>query len=106
VPPRYCDIDEVIPAARKLLIRGSVTVQGTTTKLTPKNSPILNVVILARTAKPLPGAAALRATASKRCGSETAQASWAVTISVPELMADSSIRLAFLVKTKYGWRRY
>jgi hypothetical protein len=106
VPPRYGEIDEVIAAARRLLIRGSITVQGKTTKLTPRNSPIYNVVILARLPNEFAGAATLRRMAAKRCGSETAQASWAVMIGVPELMADSSTRLAFLVKTKSGWRRY
>jgi hypothetical protein len=88
------------------MIRGSISVQGETTKLTRKNSPVLAVVVLARTGVAIPGAATLRAEASRRCGYETAVASWAVTIAVPELLASSSLRTAFLLKTKAGWRTY
>lgn len=106
VPPLYGELDEVVAAARRLMIRGSVTGQGQTIKLNRRNSPVYAVVILARTARPIPGAAALRAEATRRCGTETAQASWAVTIGVPEFMADASMRRAFLVKTRAGWRTY
>jgi hypothetical protein len=106
VPPLYGTVDQALAAARRLLIRGSITAQGKTTKLTPKNSPVIDIVILARTARPLPGAAALRAAATRRCGSDVAQASWAVYIDYPELLISSSIRLAFLVRTKAGWRTY
>jgi hypothetical protein len=105
-PPLYGTVDQALAAARRLLIRGSITAQGKTTKLTPRNSPIIDVVILARTARSLPGAAGLRAAATRRCGSDIAQASWAVYIDYPELLISSSIRLAFLVRTKAGWRTY
>jgi hypothetical protein len=95
VPPLYGTVDQALAAARRLLIRGSITAQGKTTKLTPRNSPIIDVVILARTARPLPGAAALRAAATRRCGSDIAQASWAVYIDYPELLISSSIGLTY-----------
>lgn len=106
VPPLYGEHDEVVAAARRLMIRGSTSAQGQTIKWTRKNSPVLAVVILARTALPIPGAAALRAEAARRCGSETAQASWAVTIGVPAALSSSSMRTAFLLKTGAGWRTY
>ncbi|HYT89584.1 MAG TPA: hypothetical protein VEL76_12830 [Gemmataceae bacterium] len=106
VPPLYGELDEVVAAARRLMIRGSESGQGQTIKLNRKNSPVFAVVILARTARPIPGAAALRAEATRRCGTETAQASWAVTIGVPAFMADASMRSAFLIKTISGWRTY
>jgi len=106
VPPLYGDVDEVIAAARKLMIRGSVSLQGEKIRLTPRNSRVLSVIVLAPTGTPLPGAAALRATAQRRCGSRTAAASWAVVMSVPTLTANTGTRLAFLVKTKSGWKTY
>jgi hypothetical protein len=106
VPPLYGDLDEVVAAARRLMIRGSESGQGQTIKLNRKNSPVLAVVILARTARPIPGAAALRAEATRRCGTETAQASWAVTIGVPAFMVDATMRSAFPIKTRAGWRTY
>jgi hypothetical protein len=106
VPPLYGQHDEVVAAARRLMIHGSVSAQGETTKLTRNNSPVLAVTVLAETALPIPGAAKLRAEAARRCGAETARASWAVTISVPALMSDAAMRTSFLVKTKTGWRIY
>jgi hypothetical protein len=106
VPPEYGTIDEAVAAARKLLVRGSITVQGKTTRLTRKNSPVLSIVTLAETSVPFPGAAVLRATATRRCGRNTAAASWAVMLAVPDLTPTASTRFAFLVKTKSGWRKY
>lgn len=106
VPPRYGPIDEVIAAARRLIVRGSINVQGETTPLTKKNSPVMSVVNLAQTPVAFPGTASLRATATRRCGARTAAASWAVMITVPDLTPEASTRLAFLVKTKTGWRKY
>lgn len=106
VPPLYGQIDEVIAAARRLLARGSITVQGKTTRLTAKNSPLLSVVTLAPTGTPFPGTPSLRATATRRCGRNIAVASWAVMLTVPDITPSGSTRFAFLVKTKSGWRRY
>jgi hypothetical protein len=106
VPPQYGKLDEAVAAARRLLIRGYVSAQGQTILLTPKNSPILEVMTLARTAIPLPGAATLRSKAARQCGMETAEASWAVMIGRPAAMPRESIRLVFLLKTKEGWRIY
>jgi len=107
VPPLYGEIDEVVAAARRLLIRGSVTLQGRTIKLTAKNSPIYATVVLARTGgTPFPGLRALRAMAARRCGTETMEASWAVKIGRPSTLISSSARTVFLIKTKSGWRTY
>lgn len=106
VPPRYGTVDEVVAGARKLLIHGFVSAQGRTIRLSAKNSPILEVVTLSRTALPFPGAATLREKAARRCGIETAKASWAVMIGFPAAMPRESIRLVFLLKTKAGWRTY
>ena len=106
VPPRYGQIDEVIAATRSLLIRGSIVVQGERVRLTRKNSPVLSATVLARTGTNFPGAAALRRTAVRRCGENTAAASWAVFIGVPGNVADTNTKLAFLVRTERGWRSY
>lgn len=106
-PPIYATIDEAIEAARRLLIRGSITAQGQTIKLTRKNSPILAVVRLGKTASPFPGAATLLSNAVGRCGMQIARASWAVKISYgPAAMISESDRDAFIVKTRKGWRMY
>jgi hypothetical protein len=107
VPPLYGQLDEVVAAARKLLIRGTVTAQGRTIKLTTKNSPIYAAVVLARTGgTPFPGLRELRAAAAKRCGAATMEASWAIKIGVPALLIDSSARTVFLIKTRSGWKAY
>jgi hypothetical protein len=106
VPPLYGTVDEVIAAARRLLVHGFVSAQGHTIQLTTKNSAVEQVVVLVRTATPIAGAASLRADAASRCGMETALSSWAVRISVPAAMPRESSRLAFLLKTRRGWRTY
>lgn len=107
VPPLYGRLDEVVAAARRLLIRGSVTLQQGTVKLTRKNSPILAVVVLGRSGgTPFPGLSTLRAAAARRCGADTMEASWAVKIGRPSMLISTSAYTAFLVKTKSGWRTY
>jgi len=106
-PPLYGGLDEVVAAARRILIRGSVELQQGTVKLTKKNSRIHAVVSLTRTGgTPFPGLNALRAAAAKRCGAGTMEASWAVKIGRPSMLASTSARTAFLVKTKSGWKTY
>jgi hypothetical protein len=86
-------------------MHGFVSAQGHTIQLTTKNSAVLQVVVLVRTATPIAGAASLRADAAARCGIETA-----LLVGRNDQRsggnARESSRLAFLMKTKRGWRTY
>jgi hypothetical protein len=102
-------VDEAIAAARRLRISGkTITTQGRRHRLTPKNSPVLEVVQLAPDGgRPLPGAAQLRRIATRRCGKTLAAAAWAVVINYPFVqIAASSEEISFVVKTKRGWKAF
>jgi uncharacterized protein YjhX (UPF0386 family) len=102
-------VDEAIAAARRLRISGkTISSQGHTYRLTPKNSPVLEVVQLAPDGgRPLPGAAELRRIATRRCGKKLAAAAWAVAINIPFVqIAASSEEVAFVVKTTRGWKAF
>jgi hypothetical protein len=102
-------VDGAIAAARRLRISGkTVSSQGRTYRLTPKNSPVLEVVQLAPDGgRPLPGAAQLRKIATRRCGSRLASAAWGIVVNYPFVqIAASSEALFFVVKTTRGWRAF
>lgn len=102
-------VDGAIAAARRLRISGkTISSQGHTYRLTPKNSPVLEVVQLAPGGgRPLPGAAQLRQIATRRCGRRLAAAAWAVVIDYPFVqIAASSEGVSFVVKTRGGWKAF
>jgi hypothetical protein len=101
------NVYEALAAARRLLIHGkTVTVQGSTTTLTTRNTHIRAVVRLAREEPAVPGANALRRVATARCGQAVAQASWGIDIWYAAKLASSAHSMEFVVKTESGWKRF
>jgi hypothetical protein len=47
-----------------------------------------------------------RRAAIKTCGLRVAEASWAISIGFPSVQMPASERVAFVVRTKSGWRMY
>jgi hypothetical protein len=104
-------VDQVIRAARRLLIIGHVSsVQGHRDRLTVKANPVLAVVSLSAPITPgmnAPEPVAYWRIAVRRCGQAIASRSWAVVYGFPQTIVTSfSIRIAFLVHTPKGWRAY
>ena len=102
------DVNAVVGAARRLLIRGkSISVRGTNYPLTNQNAPILQVVSLSPRFTGVPGVAGFRDTAARRCGAQIASASWTVIVFYKlAAAATSSVGRAFIVLTDRGWRVY
>jgi hypothetical protein len=105
------NVDEVISAARRLLIIGhAAIVQGHRYRLTVKENPVLAAVSLSSPVTPgmnAPEPVAYRRIAVRRCGQAIASRSWAVVYAFPQTTVTSfSIRIAFLVHTSNGWRAY
>jgi hypothetical protein len=106
----HATLDDAIVAARRLLINGqTVTSQGETVRLTPRNTPLLAVarVFPAGHRPAVPGAEALRRLAERRCGAATARQSWAVVINYTYgSVASNNVWTWYLVQTRSGWKRY
>jgi hypothetical protein len=107
---RSAPVDEVLAAARRIAIRGkTISSQGRTYRLTAKNTPIVAALRLASfgAGRDIPGAAALRRLAAKKCGRAVAERSWAVVIEFPLAQISRTNRtLVFLTLTRNGWRAY
>jgi hypothetical protein len=101
-------VSSVLHAAQRVLARQTITSQGTTYHLTPRNAPIDQVEQLAishlERDRAVAGRVAIHRVAAAACGEKIAQASWAIHYQVPVSVIAGPGSFPFLVKTKAGWR--
>jgi hypothetical protein len=100
---RYATVDQVIAAARRVVIDHKVEfVQGRRVRLNARNTAVVEVVALGAY-PPLPGQRPLTREAVKRCGEAAARWAFAVVFSPSWSVICCEYWDAFVVRTKDGW---
>jgi hypothetical protein len=100
---RPTSLESVVAVARRVAIDHVVAhYQGHAIRRTVANYPVLEVVEL-DTAPILPAQQTLRRVAARRCGTRTAQASWAVIFTDTESPVCCTKDIRFVVHLRNGW---
>jgi hypothetical protein len=100
---RATSLHSVVAVARRVAIDHVVAdYQGHAIRRTVANYPVLEVVEL-DTAPILPAQQTLRRVAARRCGTRTAQASWAVIFTDTESPVCCTKDIRFVVHLRNGW---
>jgi hypothetical protein len=100
---RATSLDSVVPVARRVAIDHVISqYQGHAIRRTATNYPVLEVVEL-DTGPSLPAQQTLRRVAARRCGIQTAKASWAVIFTDTESPVCCTMDIRFVVHLKNGW---